>query len=138
MAKYYITTAIDYVNGNPHLGHAYEKIGADVIARFKRLAGYDTFSLQELTSIVSMWRDKLRLKDFPQKNSVIPWQDVSVVPGTSLTSATTGLLGPRTVIMLRLFRILSDGQMKEAMFTKAPTPVLLRLMREVHRRRRSH
>lgn len=45
MAKYYITTAIDYVNGNPHLGHAYEKIGADVIARFKRLAGYDTFFL---------------------------------------------------------------------------------------------
>jgi len=45
LAKYYITTAIDYVNGNPHLGHAYEKIGADVIARFKRLAGYDTFFL---------------------------------------------------------------------------------------------
>ena len=45
MAEYYITTAIDYVNGNPHLGHAYEKIGADVIARFKRLAGYDTFFL---------------------------------------------------------------------------------------------
>ncbi len=45
MAQYYITTAIDYVNGDPHLGHAYEKIGADVIARFKRLAGYDTFFL---------------------------------------------------------------------------------------------
>jgi methionyl-tRNA synthetase len=45
LAKFYITTAIDYVNGNPHLGHAYEKIGADVIARFKRLAGYDTFFL---------------------------------------------------------------------------------------------
>jgi len=45
LAKYYITTAIDYVNGNPHLGHAYEKIGADVIARFKRLAGYDAFFL---------------------------------------------------------------------------------------------
>jgi methionyl-tRNA synthetase len=45
LAQFYITTAIDYVNGNPHLGHAYEKIGADVIARFKRLAGYDTFFL---------------------------------------------------------------------------------------------
>jgi methionyl-tRNA synthetase len=31
--RFYITTAIDYVNGQPHLGHAYEKIVADVIAR---------------------------------------------------------------------------------------------------------
>ncbi|MCC6318987.1 MAG: methionine--tRNA ligase [Gemmatimonadaceae bacterium] len=36
---FYITTAIDYANGDPHLGHAFEKIGADVIARYKRLAG---------------------------------------------------------------------------------------------------
>ena len=41
--KYYITTAIDYVNALPHLGTAYEKIGADVLARFKRMAGYDVF-----------------------------------------------------------------------------------------------
>ena len=32
MARFYLTTAIDYANGDPHLGHAYEKIGADVIA----------------------------------------------------------------------------------------------------------
>ncbi|MBU4480323.1 class I tRNA ligase family protein [Patescibacteria group bacterium] len=35
--KFYITTAIDYVNGKPHLGHALEKIQADVLARYKRL-----------------------------------------------------------------------------------------------------
>jgi methionyl-tRNA synthetase len=40
--KFYITTAIDYVNNVPHLGTAYEKIAADAIARYKRLAGYDT------------------------------------------------------------------------------------------------
>ena len=34
---YYLTTAIDYANGDPHLGHALEKIGADVIARWHRL-----------------------------------------------------------------------------------------------------
>ncbi len=38
---YYITTAIDYVNAEPHMGHAYEKIGADAMARFKRLQGRD-------------------------------------------------------------------------------------------------
>src|SRR3989442_15601349 len=39
MPKFYITTAIDYSNGDPHLGHALEKIGADCIARYRRLAG---------------------------------------------------------------------------------------------------
>jgi methionyl-tRNA synthetase len=41
MPKFYITTAIDYSNGEPHLGHAYEKIGADCIARYRRLRGDD-------------------------------------------------------------------------------------------------
>ncbi|WP_299192629.1 methionine--tRNA ligase [uncultured Erythrobacter sp.] len=36
---YYITTAINYPNGRPHIGHAYEGIAADVIARFQRLRG---------------------------------------------------------------------------------------------------
>lgn len=40
---YYITTAISYPNGDPHIGHAYEVIAADSIARFKRLDGYDVF-----------------------------------------------------------------------------------------------
>lgn len=35
MSSFYITTAIDYINGEPHLGHAYEKIGTDVVARYK-------------------------------------------------------------------------------------------------------
>lgn len=39
MSRFYITTAIDYANGDPHIGHAYEKIGADVIARYERLRG---------------------------------------------------------------------------------------------------
>ena len=38
---YYITTAINYPNGRPHIGHAYEAIAADVIARFQRLQGRD-------------------------------------------------------------------------------------------------
>jgi methionyl-tRNA synthetase len=38
---YYITTAISYPNGRPHIGHAYEAIAADVMARFQRLMGRD-------------------------------------------------------------------------------------------------
>ncbi len=41
--KYYITTAIDYVNSAPHIGTAYEKISADVFARFHRLLGDDVY-----------------------------------------------------------------------------------------------
>lgn len=42
MSRFYLTTAIDYVNSRPHLGTAYEKITADVIARYKRLCGVRT------------------------------------------------------------------------------------------------
>ena len=40
---FYITTAIAYPNGTPHIGHAYEYIAADVLARFHRLDGQDVF-----------------------------------------------------------------------------------------------
>jgi methionyl-tRNA synthetase len=43
--RFYITTAIDYVNQKPHLGTAYEKIGADCMARYKRLWGFDVHFL---------------------------------------------------------------------------------------------
>jgi methionyl-tRNA synthetase len=46
--RFYITTAIDYVNGQPHLGHAYEKIIADVIARARRSLGEEVFFLTGL------------------------------------------------------------------------------------------
>jgi methionyl-tRNA synthetase len=39
--RFYLTTAIDYVNSRPHLGTAYEKIAADIVARYKRLSGFD-------------------------------------------------------------------------------------------------
>ena len=43
--SFYITTAISYINGPPHMGHGYEALATDVIARFKRLDGYDVFFL---------------------------------------------------------------------------------------------
>lgn len=45
MARFFLTTAIDYVNSRPHLGTAYEKVTADVIARYHRLCGHDTHFL---------------------------------------------------------------------------------------------
>ncbi len=43
--RYYLTTPIYYVNGAPHIGHAYTSIATDVLARWKRLDGYDVFFL---------------------------------------------------------------------------------------------
>ncbi len=45
MPRFFLTTAIDYANGDPHLGHALEKIGADVIARYHRMRGNDVHFL---------------------------------------------------------------------------------------------
>src|SRR5437867_1332882 len=46
--RFYITTAIDYVNGQPHIGHAYEKVVADVIARAHQSLGERVFFLTGL------------------------------------------------------------------------------------------
>jgi methionyl-tRNA synthetase len=43
--RFFITTAIDYANGDPHLGHALEKVGADAVARYHRLIGRDVHFL---------------------------------------------------------------------------------------------
>src|SRR6266496_2027947 len=43
--RFYITTAIDYPNSRPHIGTAFEKIGADVQARYRRMQGYDVHFL---------------------------------------------------------------------------------------------
>ncbi|MBI4320503.1 MAG: methionine--tRNA ligase [Chloroflexi bacterium] len=45
VTKFYVTTAILYVNALPHVGHAYELIATDAIARYKRLTGHDVFFL---------------------------------------------------------------------------------------------
>src|SRR3954462_181717 len=39
--NFYITTPIYYVNDRPHIGHAYTSVACDVLARFKRLSGYN-------------------------------------------------------------------------------------------------
>lgn len=45
MQPYYVTTPIYYVNDEPHLGHIYTTIAADVLARYQRMSGYDVFFL---------------------------------------------------------------------------------------------
>ena len=70
MKTFYVTTAIDYVNARPHLGTAYEKIGADCLARYKRLAGFDTYFLMGTDEhSTNVLKEATRLGKTPQDYS---------------------------------------------------------------------
>jgi methionyl-tRNA synthetase len=64
--KFYITTAISYPNGAPHIGHAYEAIATDAIARFERLDGKDVFFLTGTDE------HGLKMKQTAQKEGISP------------------------------------------------------------------
>ncbi len=76
MPKFYITTAIDYSNGEPHLGHALEKIGADCIARYHRLRGDDVHFL------MGMDEHSQSVIQIASRSGVSPQQWVDRMAGT--------------------------------------------------------
>ena len=73
--KYYITTAIAYTSGTPHIGNSYEIVLADSIARFKRKDGYDVF----FQTGTDEHGQKIELK--AQEGGVTPKQFVDRVAG---------------------------------------------------------
>ena len=78
--RFYITTAIDYPNSRPHIGTAFEKIGADVQARFRRMEGYTVhFQMgnDENTIKVSQRADELGVAPKPYVDDMAQqFQDV--------------------------------------------------------------
>ncbi|MBX3735423.1 MAG: methionine--tRNA ligase [Candidatus Didemnitutus sp.] len=70
MKSFYLTTAIDYVNGSPHLGHAYEKVLSDVIARTKRMQGQDVFFLTGTDEHGQKIQQSARAKGVPTQQFV--------------------------------------------------------------------
>src|SRR4051812_37269711 len=85
-APFYITTAIDYTNGAPHIGHAYEKILADVIARYQRLRGREVFFLTGVDQHgqkvqQSAEREGIQAQEFVDRNTalfVALWEKLEV------------------------------------------------------------
>ncbi|MBI2124186.1 methionine--tRNA ligase [Candidatus Pacearchaeota archaeon] len=74
--KFYITTAIDYVNAEPHIGHAFEKCAADAIARWNRLKGKDVFFLTGVDenaqkNVQAAERAGMPVKEFVDRNSAL-------------------------------------------------------------------
>ncbi len=74
--NFYITTAIDYSNGDPHLGHAYEKIGADCIARYRRMRG------QNVHFVIGMDEHGQKVAQSAEANDVPPQEWVDRIAGT--------------------------------------------------------
>jgi methionyl-tRNA synthetase len=71
--RYYVTTAIAYPNGPPHIGHAYEAIATDAIARFMRLDGYDVFFLtgtdeHGMKMLQTAGREKITARELVERN----------------------------------------------------------------------
>jgi methionyl-tRNA synthetase len=86
MASYYITTPIYYVNDRPHIGHAYTTIAADVLARFHRLRGDQTFFLtgvdeHSLNVLRAARREGIAPQDFCDRMAPIwqrTWADLDI------------------------------------------------------------
>ena len=85
--RFYITTAIDYTNGPPHIGHAYEKLLADVIARYRRQAGEEVYFLTGVDQHgqkvqQSAQKEGITPQEFADANTakfIALWRDLGVV-----------------------------------------------------------
>src|SRR5581483_8881127 len=86
VSRFFLTTAIDYVNSRPHLGTAYEKVCADVIARYHRLRGAETHFLMGndehsqnvYRSAVEQGLDPLAYCDAMERGFVRTWRHLDV------------------------------------------------------------
>jgi methionyl-tRNA synthetase len=72
--KFYITTAIDYVNASPHIGHALEKIQSDVLARYHRISSEEVFFLtgtdeNSLKNVQAAAEEGIPIKEFIERNT---------------------------------------------------------------------
>lgn len=68
MKKFYVTTAIDYPNAEPHIGHAYQKIVADVLARWHKLLREDVWFLTGTDEHGKKFRKLLKKQEKLQNN----------------------------------------------------------------------
>ncbi len=73
MSRFFITTAIPYANGAPHIGHAYERIATDAIQRFMRLDGRETLF------VTGMDEHGLKVQQAAAREGVTPQQFVDRV-----------------------------------------------------------
>src|SRR5580698_8980559 len=96
MRPYYVTTAITYPNAAPHIGHAYERIATDAIARFKRLDGFDVLF------VTGMDEHGLKMQQTAAREGLTP----IAPPPSSQPWASRSMLPP-TILCARRSRVIS-------------------------------
>ena len=97
MASFYVTTAIPYVNAAPHLGFALELVQADVLARYHRLSGDDTWFLtgtdeNSLTNVLAAEREGVPIRSLVDRNAEVfralnPGRRAGCLAGAALSQA---------------------------------------------------
>src|SRR5271165_1123947 len=100
MSRFYITTAIPYANGAPHIGHAYERIATDAIQRFMRLDGRDTLF------VTGMDEHGLKVQQAAAREGVTPQAFVDRV--AKLFAAMGELLNARADDIVRTTELRND------------------------------
>ncbi len=88
MKKFYLTTAIPYVNGLPHIGHSLEYFQADTIRRYHQLTGFETLLLSgadenALKNVQAAEKERIHIQEFLDRNSKI-WRDTYEFLGVHL------------------------------------------------------
>ena len=116
MKKFYITTAISYPNGPPHIGHAYEAIATDVLARFRRLDGDDVMFLTGVDE------HGLKMYHTARKKNMTPQQ-------------MADMLTPRFVEMTKFLNISNDDFIRTSQerHTYAVQNIWERLKKDVYK-----
>ena len=84
--KFYITTAIDYVNAEPHIGHAYQKIVADTLARWNKLqgkevlfvTGTDEHGKKVQEAAITVGKDPKKFVDEVSKKFIKAWKALNI------------------------------------------------------------
>ena len=119
--RFYITTAIDYVNGHPHLGHAYEKIVTDVIARAQRSLGREVFFLTGVDEHgQKVQQTALRENKSPQEYCdalAVIWRSLTPQLGLSIDDfIRTTDARHKTVVQAILSRLHESGHFYKAQY----------------------
>ena len=104
MTKFYLTTAIDYSNGDPHLGHALEKVGADCIARYHRLRGRQVhflMGMDEHSQSVIQAAARTPIRKQPQRPSARRCNVISVNCASSRSTNSSNVVRRSTFRWVR-------------------------------------
>ena len=124
---YYITTAIDYTNGPPHIGHAYEKVLADVLARWHRMKG------EEVYFLTGVDQHGQKVQQTAEKLGITPQEHVNNITGQFLAlwdrlgisnDGWASTTDPRHKACVQ--KILTDLKDKGQLYKKSYKGILLR------------